>query len=102
MRSRASASLGATMMLRATRQCSPPAELRGDARGRGIAARQRGRDRRAVLLIGLRHIADAEFRNDRVLEADAAEFARNVVGRILRPDCLDGLDRLDEFARAYG
>ena len=35
-------------------------------------------------------------------KADAAEFAGNIVGRILRPDFLDGFDRLDEFARAHG
>ena len=78
-----------------------PAALRGDARGRRIAARDRHRDRRTRLLIGFRHIADAELGNDRVLELHRPELAFEIVGRILRPDALDHADQFHRFALAH-
>ena len=57
-------------------------------------------DRRVRLLQRLRHEADAELGQDRLLDLHVPEFALDVVGRILRPDAQDHVDRFHEGALA--
>ena len=54
------------------------------------------------LLQRLRHEADAELGQDRLLDLHVPEFALDVVGRILRPDAQDHVDQFHEGALARG
>ena len=69
---------------------------------RAVGAGDRDVDRRMRLLQRLRHEADAELGQDRLLDLHVPELALDVVGRVLRPDAQDHVDRFHEGALARG
>jgi hypothetical protein len=57
-------------------------------------------DRRAARPPRLRHAADAELVADRLLDPEVPELAGELVGRALRPDAPDHVERLQHHAMA--
>ena len=54
------------------------------------------------LLQRLRHEADAKLGQDRLLDLHVPVLALDIVGRVLRPDAQDRVDRFHERALARG